>query len=1090
MKKKFADLQDQKEEINHLDELYIKIDVVDDSTLKRYNRQKKWEYGYNDEYDFVCISKDGTVGDFYKVQGLVIGIPAAPKKIHKRDSKKENQYWERMPSPDDKLLFKIGNVIEYLRRPEATKLFEDYIDKEFDNRENGFWFMNNGDPTYITGSHYFYLQWSKIDVGYPDYRDANRIFYYFWEACKADDRSYGMCYLKNRRSGFSFMSSSETVNQATWTKDARFGVLSKTGGDAKKMFTDKIVPISSKLPFFFKPIQDGSDRPKTELSYKKPASKLTKKSYTSKAVEEEDALSEFEGLDTTIDWKNTGDNSYDGEKLRLLVHDECYHPDTLIMNDNMEFVPINSLNIGDKVTVDGGAIKTIVKKTEGETESYLVNQPYGRDYIVTENHRMVLRNYHKGEIVKSAKDFYNASEYEKQHTTRVTSKGIEREDIFDGMLPYLLGLWLGDGYKNQLKIIVNQDEEPEIIHFLGYVSQIYGIELSLKRREECKAHVVDVTLKGCTKELRKIGVYGNKHIPEQYMKSSIQTRLEVLAGLLDTDGYSDKKKGVIEFGMSDENLVNQIRTLALSCGLSASEVRHKISNYGTDTYRVWISGDLAIIPSLTEKKSFKGYNPKTTGRRNKISIEKIGIKPYVGIQVDGETDDERKLILSDFTVSLNSGKWTKPDNILNNWRVTKTCLRLGSRIIGKCMMGSTSNALSKGGEEFKNQYLKSDLTTVKRDGNDQTPTGLYSLFVPMQFGFEGYIDRYGFPVFETPEEPIDGIDGGKIRIGVLEYWNNVVQGLKDDPDTLNEHYRQFPKTEDHAFRDEAANSLFNITRIYDQIDANNEHWNRNAITTGVFQWQNGVEGSEVIFVPREGSGARFKVGWVPNPELQNSVMKKGGYYFPLNSEFGAFGCDSYDISGTVDVSRGSKGALHGLTTYNMNAEVPNSEFFLEYIARPQTAEIFFEDVRMAIHFYGMPILVENNKPRLLYYLKKKGYRGFSLNRPDRLKGQLSKTEIELGGIPNSSEDVKQTHAAVIESYIEDYVGVNEDGTMRTMPFNRTLEDWAKFDISNRTKYDATISSGLAIMANKRHLLYPKMEKIRQTHQMPFRRFEN
>ena len=100
---------------------------------------------------------------------------------------------------------------------------------------------------------------------------------YSGKACKADQRCYGMCYLKNRRSGFSFMASGETVNQATISTDSRFGILSKSGPDAKKMFTDKVVPISVNYPFFFKPIQDGMDRPKTELAYRVPASKFTRK---------------------------------------------------------------------------------------------------------------------------------------------------------------------------------------------------------------------------------------------------------------------------------------------------------------------------------------------------------------------------------------------------------------------------------------------------------------------------------------------------------------------------------------------------------------------------------------------------------------------------------------------------------------------------------------------------------------------------------------------------------------------------------------------------------------------------------------------
>ena len=113
------------------------------------------------------------------------------------------------------------------------------------------------------------------------------------------------------------MASGETVNMATISTDARFGILSKSGADAKKMFTDKVVPISVNYPFFFKPIQDGMDRPKTELAYRVPASKFTRKSIVSTDKQED-----ITGLDTTIDWKNTGDNSYDGEKLKLLVHDE------------------------------------------------------------------------------------------------------------------------------------------------------------------------------------------------------------------------------------------------------------------------------------------------------------------------------------------------------------------------------------------------------------------------------------------------------------------------------------------------------------------------------------------------------------------------------------------------------------------------------------------------------------------------------------------------------------------------------------------------------------------------------------------------
>ena len=101
-----------------------------------------------------------------------------------------------------------------------------------------------------------------------------------------------------------------------------------------------------------------------------------------------------------------------------------------------------------------------------------------------------------------------------------------------------------------------------------------------------------------------------------------------------------------------------------------------------------------------------------------------------------------------------------------------------------------------------------------------------------------------------------------------------------------------------------------------------------------------------------------------------------------------------------------------------------------------------------------------------------------MNRPDKIWNKLSVAEKEIGGIPNSSEDIKQAHAAAIEMYIQDHVGMRQAGTFGDLDFSALLNDWAKFDITKRTKFDASISSGLAIMANNRHLYAPnvKIEK--------------
>jgi hypothetical protein len=400
------------------------------------------------------------------------------------------------------------------------------------------------------------------------------------------------------------------------------------------------------------------------------------------------------------------------------------------------------------------------------------------------------------------------------------------------------------------------------------------------------------------------------------------------------------------------------------------------------------------------------------------------------------------------------------------------------------MMGSTSNALDKGGDNFKKLYINSDVT--KRNRNGQTSSGLYSLFIPMEWNYEGFIDSYGLPVFDTPETEVEGPYGDFIDVGILEHWQNEVDGLKNDQDGLNEFYRQFPRTEDHAFRDETKGSIFNLTKIYEQIDFNSDINKSSLVTRGNFSWVNGVKDTKVNFYPD--LNGRFLVSWVPNIEQQNRVTIKNGTKYPVNEHMGAFGCDSYDISGTVD-KKGSKGSLHGLTKFSMEDAPPN-HFFLEYIARPQTSEMFFEDVLMALVFYGMPLLCENNKPRLLYYLKRRGYRGFSMNRPDKTWNKLSSAEKEIGGIPNSSEDIKQAHAAAIESYIQQYVGQKEDLTFGDMYFNNTLNDWSKFDINNRTRFDATISSGLAIMACNKNLYKPKPDKTLTKVNFGFTKYNN
>ena len=164
-------------------------DYIPAAVISKKNSNKSWLYGYNDKYDLVVISKTGEIGEIINVSGLIIALPKTPKDCYKKSISKAEQYWERQPLPKE--LSRIQSIFQWNEMPaEFKNRWVDYIEQEFDFRDQGFWFMNNGKPTYITGSHYMYLQWASIDIGYPDFREANRIYWIFWEACKADERSF------------------------------------------------------------------------------------------------------------------------------------------------------------------------------------------------------------------------------------------------------------------------------------------------------------------------------------------------------------------------------------------------------------------------------------------------------------------------------------------------------------------------------------------------------------------------------------------------------------------------------------------------------------------------------------------------------------------------------------------------------------------------------------------------------------------------------------------------------------------------------------------------------------------------------------
>ncbi len=700
----------------------VEEEIVDHKTRLARNKAKSWKYGYDESIDVIIISKDGTLGEIYYVNGLQIGLPEKPdhKEILNWDKTAANQKWKREAVP-------AGLNEETQFDPK----YVDFIETQFKRREEGVWIYLNGKAVYLTGTYWFFLSWYKEEDGYPKLRIIQNELMIFWEACKADYRSYGIIYLKNRRFGWSALCNNEKLEIGSKTENKLLGMISKKGNDAKKLFK-RLVTAFKRLPPFFQPEVDGNTTPKTELIF----SEASKKRKTGEKI------TAGEGLDTVISWANTEGNAFDGDKMFRVSCDEC-------------------------------------------------------------------------------------------------------------------------------------------------------------------------------------------------------------------------------------------------------------------------------------------------------------------------------------------GKWPKDVPFSQYWSVVKTCLRLGSRIIGKAMVGSTVNAMKKGGSEFKKIWELSD--QLDRNLNKQTKSGLYRLFIDAAFCIEGFFDLYGFSIVEDPEQPILNELNELKSIGAITFLKNELDCLKDDPEEYNEFLRQFPRTERDAFRDEATDCSFNLMKLQEQIDHNEFDLKPDEIERGNFTWVGGIQDTTVQWNPNP--NGRF---WIakhchPAEDFRNRKEKKliNGIlaWAPTASHIGCFGVDPYNRSKTVD-SRGSLGAAHLSTKTNTSA-LPNEAFILEYIDRPATVELFFEDMLMMMVYYSMPMLCELSNEKFLTMIKDRGYRHFSMNNPFKNWTQLSATEKEFGGLPPQDAKIGDQQFYAIESYIEDYVGVAREsgnrllGEMGYMPFTRTLIQWKDVDPKQRTKYDAYISSSLSRLGNQK-----------------------
>lgn len=417
-------------------------------------------------------------------------------------------------------------------------------------------------------------------------------------------------------------------------------------------------------------------------------------------------------------------------------------------------------------------------------------------------------------------------------------------------------------------------------------------------------------------------------------------------------------------------------------------------------------------------------------------------------------------------------KWSKETPFEEFFEIHRTCLVHGGEVFGKMYVPSTINEMTKGGAQYKKVWEDSSPYLLDSNGDNilqktgSTSSGLFRLFMPSYDGLQGFIDKYGFSVIETPtEEQIAAAPRemfAKLKIGAMEYIKQELD-KRTDPNRKAEYQRQFPTNIREAFSINNKLSPFDINKLNTQFEFNEN--NPNLVVRGNFVWKNEF-GGDVEWQPNE--NGRFLTSWIPPLEMRNQYEVRFGKKRPKFENDGCFGLDPFSHRLVAD-NRRSNAALYGLK-FASPAD-PTPFFFLEYVFRATTPKEMTEDCAKACIFYGMPLLGETNKSEWLNRMIEWGLEGYLMKRPYETQSDWTKTQKQEYGLPNQTEDVRGKLVGYMQSFVYDHIGINDEtGQMGRMYFNRLIQDLLLFDSEEKwTEFDCFVAAVYAIAGSKRYV---------------------
>lgn len=335
---------------------------------------------------------------------------------------------------------------------------------------------------------------------------------------------------------------------------------------------------------------------------------------------------------------------------------KCHGKGTMILMYDCSVKAVEDIQVGDKIMGDDGTPRTVLSLARGTDEMYKVTLKNGDSFTCNSAHILSCemsnhyREHKTGEIVNiPITEYMKLPEYAKSNCFKAYKRGLEFEHKDVKFDPYIYGVWLGDGCSKELKFTIN-DRDTEIVECLYKWAESNCLNVrTVEEKRGCKTYCLYKTTENnqpyFERSFVKKAAKGGKHIFKDYLVNDRQTRLQVLAGLLDTDGYL--VDNCYEIVTKFSRLRDDILFLCRSLGLSVTHAIKVVNN--KEYYRIWISGNTAKIPCITRKKASERKQIKNPLRYG-FKVEPIGEGEYYGFMLDGN----HLYMLEDFTVTHNT----------------------------------------------------------------------------------------------------------------------------------------------------------------------------------------------------------------------------------------------------------------------------------------------------------------------------------------------------------------------------------------------------------------------------------------------------